>query len=147
MLTISGTDPLCVISGRKTNFEVSPPVSAGEKLRIPIKENKNGFEFGLIPDTTSSQGGSSPIATGKKEYNATMFDSQALANVTMFNVWGTTGGFKASAVSTDGTRKPLENTRTKQYRESDRICLKYKLDKVVELFSTAANIASCAAGN
>ena len=41
----------------------------------------------------------------------------------------------ASAVSTDGTKKPLENTRTKHYRESNWICFKYKLDKVVELFN------------
>ena len=136
---IAGPEPLRLISGRKINFEVSPPLSAGDKLRIPIKENKRGFEFGLIPAETSS-----PSVSGKREYNATMFDSQALANLTVFNVWASSGGFKASAVSTDETEKPLENTRTKQYRESDRICLKYKLDKVVEIFSTATNIATTA---
>ena len=43
-----------------------------------------------------------------------MFDARAVVNVKFFNISGSSGEFRVSAVSTDG-EKELKNTRTKQY--------------------------------
>ena len=101
----SGRETLCLVSGRRRNFEVSPPLMAGTSLRIKVKENKKGFEFGLI---TAEAG-------NLKDYKAVMFDARAVVNVKFFNISGSSGEFGVSAVSTDGTEMELKNTRTKQY--------------------------------
>lgn len=133
----TGPDPLCVISGRKRNFDVSPPISPGKKLRIKIKR---GFEFGLIPASTSSKGAGS---SNEREYHATMFNFEAYRDtVTMFNVFGSTGGFEASAICTDGNNVTLENPRSKHYRESDRISPMYIVGRVMQFAGTAFAITT-----
>ena len=136
MTILAGPDPLCVISGRKRNFDVSPPISPGKKLWIQIKENNRGFEFGLI----SSQGAGS---SDEREYHATMFNFEAYRDtVTMFNVFGSTGGFEASAICTDGNNVTLENPRSEHYRESDRISPMYIVGRVMQLAGTAFAITT-----
>ena len=103
-ISYSGRETLCLVSGRRRNFEVSPPLMAGTSLRIKVRENKKGFEFGLI---TAEAG-------NLKDYKAVMFDARAVVNVKFFNISGSSGEFRVSAVSTDG-EKELKNTRTKQY--------------------------------
>ena len=106
LLTIySGRETLCLVSGRRRNFEVSPPLRAGTSLRIKVKENKKGLEFGLV---TAEAG-------NLKDYKAVMFDARAVVNVKVFKISGSSGEFRVSAVSTDGTETELKNTRTKQY--------------------------------
>ena len=139
MTILAGPDPLCVISGRKRNFDVSPPISPGKKLWIQIKENKRGFEFGLISGSTSSQGAGS---SDEREYHATMFNFEPLSKVTMFKVFGSTGGFEASAVCTDGNNVTLENPRSKHYRESDRISPMYIVGRVMQFAGTAFAITT-----
>ena len=104
-ISYSGRDTLCLVSGRRSNFEVSPPLRAGTSLRIKVRENKKGFEFGLI---TAEAG-------NLKDYKAVMFDARAVVNVKFFNIAGSSGEFKVLAVSTDETETELKNTRTKQY--------------------------------
>ena len=127
-----------MVSGRRSNFEISPPISGGAKLRIAIKENKEGFEFGLIP----------AVEAVKRDYSyrATMFNSEAITYVKEFKVCVASGEFKATAVPTNGTDKPLDNTRTKHYRESDRINLKEKIGVVTDIVGIGTNIGTAAAG-
>ena len=47
-ISYSGKETLFLVSGRRRNFEVSPALMAGTSLRIKVRENKKGFEFGLI---------------------------------------------------------------------------------------------------
>ena len=107
LTSYSGRETLCLVSGRRRNFEVSPPLRAGTSLRIKVKENKKGFEFGLITATAE--------AGNLKDYKAVMFDARAVVNVKFFNIAGSSGEFKVLAVSTDETETELKNTRTKQY--------------------------------
>ena len=104
-ISFSGRETLCLVSGRRRNFEVSPPLMAGTSLRIKVRENKKGFEFGLLPAK----------AGNLKDYKAVMFDARAVVNVKFFNIAGSSGEFKVLAVSTDETETELKNTRTKQY--------------------------------
>ena len=94
-ISYSGRETLCLVSGRRRNFEVSPPLRAGTSLRIKVKENKKGFEFGLI---TAEAG-------NLKDYKAVMFDARAVVNVKFFNIAGSSGEFRVFAVSTEGDKK------------------------------------------
>ena len=68
-----------------------------------------------------------------------MFDARAVVNVKVFKISGSSGEFRVSAVSTDGTETELKNTRTKQYfREVGQ-------DGVSVVVSTA-NFSSSAVG-
>ena len=116
---------------------MSSPINSGCSLRYRIKGNK----FGLIPAETSSQEAGSS-GSGRKQYDATMFDSQAAANVKEFIVKNSSGAFAASYVTTNGREHPLVNKNTKTYRESELITLKCKLGMAVEIISTATSIAS-----
>ena len=116
---------------------MSSPINSGCSLRYRIKGNK----FGLIPAETSSQEGGSS-GSGRKQYDATMFDSQAAANVKEFNVKNSSGAFAASYVTTNGREHPLVNKNTKTYRDSERITLKWILGTAVEFSSAVSNLAS-----
>ena len=98
---------------------MTPELLAGIEKNIEIKKNSRGFEFG--PCLTTGCGGA---ALNEKEYTATMFDAQELANGKLIKVWRESGEFKASIVLTDNKEYPLKSTRMKHYRETDRISRK-----------------------
>ena len=102
-----------MVSGRKENWDLSPPIAAGAKRRITVKKNRMGYEFGLIPaDNTNS---------GIQGHPAQMFDSKYIADVEAFNVWKAFNGpFGASAIM-NGETFHLQSNRTKHYRDEDRI--------------------------
>ena len=107
------------------------------ELNIDIKENARGFEFGL----SRSQGGGK---AGQKEYLATIFDAQEVANGKLIKVWRESGEHKASIVLTDGTQQQLSNTRTRHYRERDRISRKDWINWAVELAGSLTNLSDTA---
>ena len=103
-----------MVSGRKENWDDSPPIAPGAKQRITVKKNSKKYEFGLIPaDITNS---------GIQGHRAEMFDSKRIADVEAFNVWKAFNGpCGASGIHVNGETIPLESTRTKHYRDEDRI--------------------------
>ena len=114
-------------------------MAAGVEKNIEIKKNARGFEFGLsVPEGDGE--------AGQKGYKATMFDAQELAKGILIKVWRESGADKAAIVLVDGTEQQLENKRTVQYREEDRINRKYKIDKSVALADSVATIGAAAAG-
>ena len=135
----TGTEPLILVSGKKTDFEGTPELAAGVEKNIVIKKNEEGFEFGLSVATGGGE-------AGQKEYKATMFDAQELAKGILIKVWRESGADKAAIVLVDGTEQQLENKRTVQYREEDRINRKYKIDKSVALADSVATIGAAAGG-
>ena len=78
---------------------------------MEIKENRRGFEFGLNMGSLQTQ----------QVYLATMFDAQEVDKGKLIQVSRESSGFKASIVMTNGSEQSLSNTRTKHYREVDRI--------------------------
>ena len=108
---------------------------AGEEKNIEIRENSRGFEFGLSVGTQQN----------KQEYQATMFDAQEVDKGKLIQVSRESSGYKASIVLTVGTEKQLGNTRTKHYREEDRINRKYMIDKAIAAAEIGINQAVTAA--
>ena len=108
---------------------------AGEEKNIEIKENKRGFEFGLSVGNPQNQ----------QVYLATMFDAQEVDKGKLIKVSRESGGYKASILLTVGTEQPLTNTRTKTYREEDRINRKYMIDKAIAAAEIGINQAVTAA--
>ena len=100
---------------------------AGEKKNIEIKKNRIGFEFGLNMGSLQTQ----------QVYLATMFDAQEVDKGKLIQVSRESSGYKASILLTVGTEHQLTNTRTKTYREEDRINRKYKIDKAIEAAEVA----------
>ena len=109
-------------------------ITAGVELNIDIKENARGFEFGL----SLSKG------QKEKEYLTTIFDAQEVANGKLIKVWRESGEHKASIVLTDGTQQHLSNTRTRHYRERDRISRKDWINWAVELAGSLTNLSDTA---
>jgi len=134
-----GTEPLLLVSGKKTDFDGTPELTGGVEKNISIKENEMGFEFGLSVATGGGE-------AGQREYKATMFDAQEVAKGKLIKVWRESGEDKAIIVLTNGTEQLLTNTRTVHYREEDRINRKYKIDKAVALAGPVATIGAAAAG-
>ena len=85
-------------------------MAAGAENNIEIKKNTRGFEFGLTGGEGTGQ--------NQKEYQATMFNAQEVANGKLIKIWRESGEEKASIVLTDGTEQQLINTRTVKYREA-----------------------------
>jgi len=118
-----GKVPLCVVSGKKTNFLVSPPIKEGSKALIQIKENKNGYLFGVIPAAhyqpqNKHASGNPPTCT--KMFVTNMFDS-LIANVKSFNIWSEDElKCHAAAIKCDHSESVLPVARTKCYNEEDR---------------------------
>lgn len=120
--TNTGEEPLCVVSGRGTNFVVSPPIKPGAKISIDIKENKDGYEFGVLTAKEYFSDVDAPSfgdSRNKKRFSAKMYDC-LIADVKCFNIWGTFGDCNSSAIKYDDSEKILQNSRTKQYREENR---------------------------
>ena len=124
-----GSEHLTITTGKITDFSVVQ-LAAGEEKNIEIRENSQGFEFGLSVGSQQNQ----------KEYMATMFDAQEVDKGKLIKVSREASGFKASIVLTIGTEQALSNKRTKHYREADRINRKYKIDKAVEITLAAARV-------
>ena len=102
-----------MVSGRKRNWDVSPPIAAGAKQRITVKKNRMGYEFGLIPaDNTNS---------GIQGHRAKMFDSKRIADVEAFNVWKAFNGPSEASAIVNGETFHLQSERTEHYRDEDRI--------------------------
>ena len=100
-------------------------MSAGEEKNIEIKKNTSGFEFGLC---VASEGEGAAGSQKEKEYWATMFNAQEVTCGKLIKVWRESGEYKVTIVLTDNTEHPLKNTRTKHYREIDRMSRKDWLD-------------------
>ena len=132
----TGTEPLILVSGKKTSFELVE-LKAGAEKKIEIKKNTRGFEFGL--SLATGGGGTGESQTG---YLATMFDAQEVANGKLIKVWREAGADKAIIVLTDGTEQQLINTRTFHYREADRINRKTKINWARDFFVAVAGVAS-----
>ena len=115
-----------MVSGRKENWDDSPPIAPGAKQRITVKKNSKKYEFGLIPaDNTNS---------GIQGHRAEMFDSKRIADVEAFNVWKAFNGpCGASAIHVNGETFDLKSSRTEHYREEDRINWKTVLTSGAEV--------------
>ena len=109
-------------------------IASGLEVNIDIKENARGFEFVL----SLSQG------QKEKEYLTTIFDAQEVASGKLIKVWRESGEQKASIVLTDGTEHQLTNTRTKHYREKDRITRKDWIKWAVDLAGSLAAFSESA---
>ena len=126
-----------MVSGRKTNFLVSPPIHPGAKLIIQIKENKRGYEFGVILAIDYYPQIGSPAATAlanpeTKTFTTLMFDCM-IVDVERFKIWGSYGDYNAAAIKFDQTEKVLQNTRIKHYLEEGRVNKKDIIDIVKRL--------------
>ena len=131
-----GREPLFVVSGRKTSFDVTEMV-AGVEVNIDIKENTRGFEFGL----SLARGGRGAMKS-ENEYLTTMFDAQEVAKGKLIKVWREFGKYKASIVLTDGTEQRLTNTRTQHFRELDRITSKDLINWAVDLAGSLTGLSN-----
>jgi len=141
--TNTGKEPLCIVSGKQTNFLVSPPIGPGTKLTIRVKANKKGHEFGVIlasdyyPNIASAPkldggGGGRTSYLSSKSFSTKMFDA-IIVDVERFNIWGSYGDYNAAAVKYDQTEKILNNTRIKQYEEQRRFSKRDLIDIVRRL--------------
>ena len=135
LIHFTGTEPLLLVSGKKTDFDGTPELAGGVEKNIVIKKNEMGFEFGLSVATGGGE-------AGQREYKATMFDAQEVAKGKLIKVWRESGEDKASIVLTDGTEQPLTNTRTIHYRDQDRINSKTRINMALDFFGSVAGIAS-----
>ena len=133
----TGTETLILVSGKKTDFEGTPELAAGVEMNIEIKKNERGFEFGLSVAT-----GGGGAGQNQKEYLATIFDAQEVANGKLIKVWMESGEHKATIVLTDGTEHPLKATRTKHYREIDRMSRKDWLDWGARITGSVTKLTS-----
>ena len=97
-------------------------LAAGAEKNIEIKENIRGFEFGI--SVAAKKAG-----RDETEYLATMFYAKEVTKGRLIKVWRESGEDKASIVLTDGTERPLIDTRTVQYREQDRINKKTRINR------------------
>ena len=136
-----GFVPLAVISGKKTNFDVSPVISPGTEAMVSIKQNSRGlFEFGPF----------SPKAIlGGKEVEANMFDAQQAINGKKIKIWQTYHGQVESSLvlTSEPGQVMLSSTRTKHYRDRERITVKDWLGWTVPSAITAVGtIASLLSG-
>ena len=141
-LNCKGKEPLCIVSGKQTNFLVSPPIGPGTKLTIRVKANKKGHEFGVIlasdyyPNIASAPkldgGGGRTSYLDSKSFSTKMFDA-IIVDVERFNIWGSYGDYNAAAVKYDQTEKILNNTRIKQYEEERRFSKRDLIDIVRRL--------------
>ena len=103
------------------DFDGTAELAAGAEKNIVIKKNHEGFEFGLsVAKENAGQ--------NQTEYLATMFYAKEVTKGKLIKVWRESGEYKASIVLTDNTEYPLKNTRTKHYREIDRMSRKDWLD-------------------
>ena len=134
LIFLKGSEPITLLSGKKTDFDVTPEFSAGDEKNIEIKKNRRGFEFGLCVAKGAGQ--------NEKDYRATMFDAQELADGKLIKVWRESDQCKASVVLTDNTEQPLSNTRTKHYRESDRVSRKDWLNWAVRVAAPTGKLTS-----
>jgi len=130
-----GAEPLILVSGKKTDFDVTE-LLAGDRKNIDIKKNSEGFEFGLCLPTVGAGG------AAEEEYLATMFDAQQVTDGKLIKVGRDSDGYKVSIVLTDDTEHTLSNRRTKHYRESDRISRKDWLNWTVDIMKSAAKPVS-----
>ena len=69
---------------------------------------------------------------------------EEVANGKLIKVWRESGEHKASIVLTDGTQQHLSNTRTRHYRERDRISRKDWINWAVELAGSLTNLSDTA---
>ena len=107
-----GTTPLCVVSGRKNKFLISPAIRPNATMNIQIKENKKGYEFAIIPEP--GQDFMTTVKGEHKRFTVEMFDSEII-NVDNFKIWVEDGRCVAAGIKYDQTEKILVNRRVKQY--------------------------------
>ena len=86
-----------MVSGRRTDFDVSPIIKGGTEVSVVIKRNRHGrFEFGPY---------SREDVTREEEVQANMFDAQEMLNGKKIKILRTSDGqIKASMVLTTSTQ-------------------------------------------
>ena len=107
-------------------------LAAGAEKNIEIKENIRGFEFGI--SVAAKKAG-----RDETEYLATMFYTKEVTKGKLIKVWRESGEDKALIVLTDGTERPLIDTRTVHFREQDRINKKTRIKRNVQFFGSVAD--------
>ena len=136
-----GFVPLAVISGKKTNFDVSPVISPGTEAMVSIKQNSRGlFEFGPFSPKAILDG---------NEVQANMFDAQQALNGKKIKIWQTHHGqFESCMILAGGPGEVmLVSTRTKHYRDRERITVKDWLGWTVpNAISAVGSLASLLSG-
>ena len=127
----AGPEHLFTVSGKKTDSAVVQ-LASGEGENLGMRRE---MEFDLSVAT-----GGEVAEQNQKEYLATMFDAQKVANGKLIKVSRESEQYKVSIVPTVGPEEALTNSRAKQYREEDRINRKYKIDKAVKIGKTVGKI-------
>merc|ERR1719234_1004650 len=95
MIENTGYEPLCIVSGKKDNFDVSPVINPGSSDNITIKQNSDKkFMFGPFS--------ARDLKNEKDQVPVNLFDAQKAVNVTKIKIWRTAGKFEASMFLTDG---------------------------------------------
>ena len=106
-----------MITGRKNKFSVSPPIAAEAKSHIKIKENKKGYEFGVITvDQNTSAAVNNLESVELRIFLVHMFNSE-IADVESFEIWEEEKECKVAAIKYDRSRKVLLPTREKRFIE------------------------------
>ena len=116
-----------MVSGKKTDFDVSPVIKEGTETTINIKQNSSGkFEFGIFSKD-------SLLKDDKSQVQAHMFDARQILNGKKLEIWQTeTGQVGAAIILTDRPEpQTLNNTRNKHYRDADLINRKTWLDWIL----------------
>ena len=107
---------MLVLTGRQRLFDAFL-LNSGQEARIEVKLNsRKMFEFGLcLPGTVTGE-------NGLKELQANMFDAQKCGAGKMIRIDppGETG-MKVHLVTADDRPHKLDMTRSKVYREKERI--------------------------
>ena len=116
----TGKFPLCIVSGKKDNFDVSPVIQPGKSDNITIRQNSDKkFMFGPYSETDLKQ--------DKNQVHINLFDAQQASNVKKINIWKSEpdGKIEVSMLLTEeATPQPMESLGTKHFREADRITKK-----------------------
>ena len=132
---------MAVVSGKKTDFDVSPIIAPGTEAMVSIKQNSRGlFEFGPF---------STEAILDKSEVNANMFNAQQALNGKKIKIWQTyLGQVESSMILTSNPGEMmLVSTRTKHYRDKDRITMKDWIGWTVpNTISAVGSIASLLSG-
>ena len=111
------------MSGKRTDFDVSPVIKEGTETMVTIKQNSSGkFEFGIFSKD-------SLLKADASEVQAPMFDARQMLNGKKLEIWQTeTGQVGAAIILTDRPDpQTLNNTRNKHYKDADLINKKFWL--------------------
>ena len=118
---------MCIVSGKKENFDVSPVINPGKSNIITIKQNSDKkFIFGPFSETDLKQ--------DKNQVHINLFDAQQALNVKKINVWKSEPASKIEVsmlLTEEANPQPMMSLGTKHFREADRINKKDWLSWIV----------------